>query len=68
MDAILHKAKRAQGGSSNALKKLNLDILEDPKLLARSKKKKNNGNSDTNSVREGYKSALRSSPVQLKHP
>lgn len=40
MDAILHKAKRAQGGSSNALKKLNLDILEDPKLLARSKKKK----------------------------
>lgn len=68
MDAILHKAKRAQGGSSNALKKLNLDILEDPKLLARSTKKKNNSNSDTNSVREGYKSALRSSPVQLKHP
>lgn len=40
MDAILDKAKRAQGGSSNALKKLNLDILEDPKLLARSTKKK----------------------------
>ena len=38
MDAILDKAKRAQGGSSNALKKLNLDILEDPKLLARSTK------------------------------
>lgn len=38
IDAILDKAKRAQGGSSNALKKLNLDILEDPKLLARSTK------------------------------
>ena len=38
MDAILDKAKRAQGGSSNALKELNLDILEDPQLSARSTK------------------------------
>lgn len=38
MDAILDNAKRAQGGSSNALKKLNLDILEDPQLSAKSTK------------------------------
>lgn len=66
MDAILDKAKRAQGGSSNALKELNLDILEDPQLSARSTK--NTTATDTNSVRNGYKSVLRSSPVQLKHP
>ena len=38
MDAILKKAKRAQGGDSEALKELKLDSLDDPQLSARSTK------------------------------
>jgi len=38
MDAILKKAKRAQGGDSEDLNELKLDSLEDPQLSARSTK------------------------------